>query len=324
VLESVDRPLDPSLVLPAQLPTVVRSATEHPVLMYLARLAPGSRRTMRQSLDTVAAILSSGRTDALTLDWSRLAYQHTAAVRAALAERYAPATANKMLAAIRGVLKEVWRLGQVDADAYQRAADIPPVRGERLLRGRQLSAGELRALFEACARDVTPAGRRDAALLATLYGGGLRRAEAINLDLADYTPADQALVVRGKGNRERLIYLPAGAVTALARWLAVRGTRAGALFVPINRGGRLGWRRLSAQAVLIILRKRASETGIAPCSPHDFRRTAASDLLDAGVDVGVVARVLGHANIATTVRYDRRGEGAKRRAAELLHVPDVR
>jgi site-specific recombinase XerD len=274
-------------------------------------------------LDTVAGLLTGGQADALMLDWGRLGYQHTAAVRAALAERFAPATANKILAALRGVLREAWRLGLTDAEAYQRAADLASVRGERLLRGRQLSAGELRALFQACAADPTPAGRRDAALLASLYGGGLRRAEAVGLDLDAYGLAEQTLTVLGKGNKERLVYLPPGASLALDRWLELRGRSDGPLFLPINKGGRLGWRRLSEQAVLGVLRKRADAAGLAACSPHDLRRTAASDLFDAGVDVGVVRRILGHANVATTLRYDRRGEEAKRRAAAVLHVPIV-
>src|SRR5690242_16523304 len=78
----------------------------HPALVYLARLAPGSRRTMRQALDSIADLLNSGRSDAETLDWASLRYQHTAAVRAILAERHAPATANKMLSALRGVLQK--------------------------------------------------------------------------------------------------------------------------------------------------------------------------------------------------------------------------
>ena len=278
---------------------------------------------MRQSLDTIAGLLTASQADALMLDWSRVGYQHTAAVRAALAERFAPATANKMLAALRGVLREVWRLGQTDAETFQRAADLPSVRGERLLRGRQLSAGELRALFQACTDDPTPAGRRDAALLASLYGGGLRRAEAVSLDLTAYGSAERTLTVLGKGNKQRLVHLPPGTVVALDRWLELRGRSDGPLFLPVNKGGRIGWRRLSEQAVLGVLRKRASEAGVAACSPHDLRRTAASDLFDAGVDVGVVRRILGHANVATTLRYDRRGEEAQRRAAALLHVPIV-
>src|SRR5438477_12880557 len=85
------------------------SADRHPAAVYLASLAPGSRRTMRQALDAVAGLLTSGQATAETLEWAALRYQHTQAVRAALAARYAPATANKTLAALRGVLREAWR-----------------------------------------------------------------------------------------------------------------------------------------------------------------------------------------------------------------------
>src|SRR5438105_10945478 len=119
---------------------------------------------MRGALDLLAGLLG-GEPDALALDWAALRYQHTAAVRAALAARYAPATANKMLAALRGVLREAWRLGYVSAEDYRRAADLAPVRGTTLPRGRALTVGELRALFAAVAEDVRPATRaRDASL----------------------------------------------------------------------------------------------------------------------------------------------------------------
>lgn len=88
----------------------------HPVAVYLARLAPGSRRTTRQALDVVAGLLTEGRADALTLPWPQLRYQHTQALRSRLAERYQPATVNKTLAALRGVLKEAWRLDLMKAE----------------------------------------------------------------------------------------------------------------------------------------------------------------------------------------------------------------
>jgi len=148
---------------------------ESPAAVYLAHLAAGSRRTMRTALETMATLLSSGRAGALTLAWGRVSYQHTAALRSLLAERYAPATANKMLAALRGVLKEAWRLEQMSAEEYRRAADLAPVSGTRPLRGRALDPAEVGALFRACTADTTAAGARDAALLAVLYALGLRR-----------------------------------------------------------------------------------------------------------------------------------------------------
>src|SRR2546425_5526005 len=71
---------------------------QRPARVYLARLGEGSRRTIRTALDTLAGLLTSGRCNADTLEWARLRYQHTAALRAVLLERYQPATANKHLA----------------------------------------------------------------------------------------------------------------------------------------------------------------------------------------------------------------------------------
>jgi len=300
-------------------------ADRHPAAVYVAGLAPGSRRTMRQALDVVAGIVTSGQATAETLDWSRLQYQHTQAVRAVLAARYAPATANKMLAGLRGVLREAWRLGYVSAEEYHRAADLPPVRGSTLPRGRALTPGELRALFAAVAEDARPATRaRDAALLAVLYGAGVRRAEAVALDMADYDAETGALTVRrGKGNKARVMYATNGASEALGAWLAVRGAEPGPLFVPVDKAGRIVLRRLASESVFDRLQALAWRAGISRFSPHDMRRSFISDLLDNGTDLAVVQAMAGHANPATTARYDRRGERAKQRAAGLLVVPYV-
>ncbi len=151
LLESSRMPDSRLQALPDDLiPTPVGDLTRHPVAVYLARLAPGSRRSQRAALETMAGILTTGRLGIDELPWHRLGYQHTQALRAALAERFSPATANRHLAALRGVLREAWRLGLMSAEDLQRSIDLPAVRGERLPRGRALSRGELRALFESC------------------------------------------------------------------------------------------------------------------------------------------------------------------------------
>jgi len=101
----------------------------------------------------------------------------------------------------------------------------------------------------------------------------------------------------------------------------VRGTEPGPLFVPVNKGGRMELRPLSDQAVFLAVNKRAEQAGVDALSPHDFRRTFVSDLLDAGADIATVQKLAGHASVNTTARYDRRGDAAKRKAVALLHVP---
>jgi hypothetical protein len=120
-----------------------------PAAVYLAQLKQSSRRPQKQALDLVASLLTSGAADCLTLDWSAVCYQHTAAVRGRLLDRYAPATANRILSALRGVLEQAWLLGQMSAEDYYRAARLSPVVGETLPAGRELSAEEIASLEEA-------------------------------------------------------------------------------------------------------------------------------------------------------------------------------
>ena len=309
-------------ILPAVPDDPLTDPSRHPVAVYLARLAPGSRRSQGAALETMARLLTTDRLGAEVLPWHMLRYQHTQALRAALADRYSPATANRHLAAFRGVLKEVWRLGQMSAEDLHRAIDLPSVRGERLPRGRGLSRGELRSLFDSCRRGK-PADARDAALLAVLYAAGLRRSEVVALDFADYDQESGAITVRGKGNKERVAYIDNGAADAMRGWLSARGGEPGPLFVPITQTGDLVIRRMTDQAIYSILQTRAKKAKVKEFSPHDLRRSCVSDLLDAGVDISVVQRFVGHANVTTTARYDRRGEQAKKKAAKSLHVPFV-
>lgn len=295
---------------------------QHPAVVYLKRLAPGSQPTMRNALQVTAELLTAGRCDWRTMPWRLLGPQHTKALRAELAYRYAPATANKMLAAVRGVLRECWELGQMSGEQYQRAAAVRSVKGERLLRGRALTAGELRSLFTVCKADRSPAGARDGALLAVLYGSGLRRSEAVALDVADYGEEQESLTIRaGKGNKQRVCYMASGQGRLIDAWLQVRGTSPGALFCAVTKGGKITSRRISDRAVLYIVMRRAKQAGVSHFSPHDLRRTMIGDLLDAGADISTVQKLAGHANVQTTTRYDRRGEATKKRAAKMLHIP---
>ena len=306
-----------------QLEVVERQpADRNPAAVYLAGLRAGpGRATMKQALDTIARLASNDQADAMTFPWPGLRFQHTAAIRSKLADRYAPATTNKMLCALRGTLRSAWRLGQMSAEDYHKAADLKAVRGQTVPAGRELVGGEIAALLQACETDASAAGARDAALIALLYATGLRRDEAIGLDLEDYDQQAGKLLVRGKGGKERNVYAASGAADALRDWICVRGAEFGPLFWPVSKGGRLQPRRMTAQALYAMLQRRGRQAGVQHFSCHDLRRTFVGDLLDRGADITTVAKMAGHANVQTTARYDRRPEEAKRKASELLHIP---
>ncbi|MBL8196540.1 MAG: tyrosine-type recombinase/integrase [Blastocatellia bacterium] len=302
----------PSLVSKANL-------SNHPVAVYLSRLAKGSRRTMMGALSKIAELATQGKMDVWSFEWPALRYQHTQAIRTRLAEIHAVNTANKMLAALRGVLEEAWRLGLIPAEEYRRASDLKAIRGKSLPKGRALTQQELALLFDHCQNDPKLSGLRDGAMLALLYFCGLRRSELVALDLEHYQLADSKLEIRsGKGNKDRIVYLNQIAETKLSSWLMVRGNRGGPLFIRIDKAEKLMWQRLTDQAVMSILAKRAIDAEVSAFSPHDLRRTFISDLLDNGVDISTVQQLAGHSNVSTTARYDRRGEVAKKKAVERL------
>ena len=239
-------------------------------------------------------------------------------------ERYSPASTNKMLAALRGVLRESWRLGFMDAETFHRAIDIKTVKGTTLPKGRSVGSGEMGALVTECYADSSPGGVRDAAILALLYAAGLRRSEVVALDLAHYDTENGGLkIVASKGNKARTVYLGNGAKAAMTLWITVRGDEPGPLLYRIRKGGKIVAQRLTDQAIWVILEKRTLASKVKPFTPHDLRRTFAGEMLDAGVDLVTVQHLMGHASPVTTSRYDRRDEQTKMEAATKIHFPMV-
>lgn len=288
-----------------------------PVAVYLGRLAPGSRRAMAQVLRVIAGWL--GGTAAST-QWHELRYAHTQAIRLRLASSYSPASANKAIAALKGVLREAFRLQLMEAENYHRAVDIERVRGSRLPHGRALESHEVEVLFRACDPD-TNQGCRDAAVLALCVGCGLRRSEVVGLRFEDLDQATLTITILGKGNKQRSIPVSTGCSALLNRWLLRRGARPGALLHAVNKADNIEPRQLSSDAVFAILKRLTRAVSISGASPHSCRRYFVSELLDRGVDIASVATLAGHANVATTAIYDRRGDQTRRRAVELLAIP---
>ncbi|MCH8883930.1 MAG: tyrosine-type recombinase/integrase, partial [SAR324 cluster bacterium] len=294
----------------------------NPAVVYLASLGPGSRRAMRQALGVISELLTGTKAEPLQVPWWNVQYQHSQAIRSLLMENYSPASTNKMLAALRGVLRESWRLGFMDAETFHRAIDIKTVKGNAIPKGRSVGSGEINALVEVCFADPPPAGVRDAAILALLYAAGLRRSEVVVLDLADYDSETGSLkILASKGNKARTVYLGNGAKAAMTGWINIRGDKAGPLLHRIRKGGKIIPERLTDQAIWVILEKRFKQAKVKPFTPHDLRRTFAGEMLDAGVDLVTVQKLMGHASPVTTSRYDRRNEKTKMEAATKIHFP---
>ncbi len=297
-------------------PVADRRAEVHPVDALLDRLAPGSRRAFRVSLNGISRFLSDGKVEAENFDWASLRYPDAIRIREFLGQHYSVNAANFGISAFRVVMKESWRLGLIGTNDYQRVIDIARFRGSNEDAGRALSKEELAALFDACLEDPSPAGTRDAAMMAVLYGAGLRRAEMCGLTVWDYRVGE--LKVNGKGQKLRMAYLSDGLRLLVEGWLSVRGGSGTAMFVAISKGGCLGTSPLDGRSVAVILNKRAKQAGVAHFAAHDLRRTFATHLLENGVDVLTLRNLMGHSSVTTTQSYDKRGEEAKREAASLL------
>lgn len=163
---------------------------------------------------------------------------------------------------------------------------------------------------------------RDRALFSLMLGGGLRRAEAVSLKRSDIDQGDAVVTVLGKGGKVRRVPMSRAVASAVESWLALLPPEYKSVFPLVSRSGRfLADRSISGAAVAELLRRRTAGTGIAAVKPHDLRRTCASDCLEAEVDVLALQRLLGHASANTTLRYDLRGEKARRAAVEAVYVP---
>jgi integrase/recombinase XerD len=244
-----------------------------PVQRYLDGLAPGSRRTLRQALDRIASLLTRGKARAETLAWHKLRPRNLVALTEQLKKTYSAATTNKMLSAFRGVMREAMGLGLLDEKDFAKMAALPSVKNQRVPSGRTLTGPEVKSLFRACMNATGAASCRDAALVALLFGGGLRRSEAVALQIGDYEQSSGLVRVSAGEGKARVVRAEGRTRGALEAWLDVRGKARGAFLCPVDKAGRVHVRHMTDQAVLYIVRRLAEQAGIKRFSPHDLRRT---------------------------------------------------
>lgn len=153
------------------------------------------------------------------------------------------------------------------------------------------SATELERIREACETD------RELALVHFLYATGVRVSECASIDISDVDFGTLEIIVLGKGNKERKVYLSEVSAMYLKKYLATREDQSPALFV-----GRKG-RRLGKTGIEVAVKKIGQRAGVENVHPHRFRRTLATQLLNRGMDIVSVAEILGHADLRTTQIY---------------------
>lgn len=211
----------------------------------------------------------------------------------------APNTLYQALTTVRSFLRWAHQEGYLLVDPSRNLAIARPPAPFRPL----LTQEQVRRLLESPRRD-TPLGLRDSALLEILYGTGVRRGEAANLDLADLDLRGSALLVRrGKGARDRMLPLGAHLVEVLERYLTEARPRllsrpGEAALLLSAHGARLDIRLLHQR-----VQHHGRRVGLVGVSPHRLRYAFASHLMENGAELAVLQVLLGHAGIQTTQGY---------------------
>lgn len=306
--------------------TTVLPDDRHPLTAYLRGLGTEtSRKVGLQTAHAVARIMSQGMCDARTLAWGSVTASDAAELRALLVTKYAVNTGNRMLGTFRRIMTEAAELDQVLEGELRRIfRQAKNIRGKTLPAGRAIPLADVRALFDSSAGD-TPLKIRDAAILGLFFATGLRCSELFFLDVADAERDGAGLTIRvrrGKGRKQRLAFvLEARSLALVERWLTARGPGSGPLFLALTKWNvPIVGRRLSCTSLRLIVRHYSEAAGLGRAAPHDLRRTFATELRRAGVDLELIRDLLGHESLETTQRYLRRDEDEVRAGAARLKL----
>ncbi len=245
------------------------------------------------------------------------AIEHTQ-IRAYLGTLYdrglSKASAARALAAIRSWFKWLARAGLIEQNA---ASLVATPRLPRHL-PRVPSIEQMNRVVDSVGDDAASWPARDKAILELLYGCGIRNAELTALDLDDIHWANEAILVRGKGQKQRYVPLGDAAALALRAYLAERSallaaadsakrTTTPALFVNLQLRGLSkpgGQARLTTRSVGRIVKRIAILRGLSSeVHPHTLRHAFGTHLLEEGADLRATQELLGHERLSTTQRY---------------------
>lgn len=307
-----------------------------------------SRKAVRARLNRIARWFHYD--DAEHCDWQLMRYEHIADFVEYL-KTYdgAPAThqkkekgltssaINTYIYAIKAVFKKAWELGQVSDHELMRIRSFKVIRNYEIPTGRAMNRSETRALLDSCDDDA-PQDIRDRAILMLMIGNGIRRAEVTAILMKNINIEAGEIKLIGKGRKERMVFMTPRVLAAVKNWLNTRQSLpvkersddtedANYLFCRFTRHHKsiVTSKPLDPTSVWRILNDHKDEVkdelpSITDLSCHDCRRTFATGLFDNGVDISVIRNLMGHSNIATTAKYDKRGTNAMRRAMGTVEI----
>lgn len=183
-----------------------------------------------------------------------------------------------------------------------------------------LSVKEIDEIIETVSTEDS-LGRRNRTILETLYGCGLRVSELVSLEISKINLEEQYVIVAGKGNKERLVPLSPVAAELIGEYLkerGIHGIRKGdenILFLNVKGA------KMTRQMIFTIIRKHAALAGITrKISPHTFRHSFATHLLEGGANLRAIQQMLGHVSLGTTEIYLHL-DTSKIRSEILMHHP---
>lgn len=268
-------------------------------------------RAYRRELENFAAWMLAQYPD---LEAAGIEHTQIRAYLGSLYERgLSKPSAARALAAIRSWFKWLARAGHVEQNAASLVAT--PKLPKRL--PRVPSIEQMNHVVDTVRDDAASWPARDRAILELLYGCGIRNAELVGLNLQDIHWANEAILVRGKGQKQRYVPLGDAAAEAVRAYLAERSARLAAaapdsaattpaLFVNLHLRGlaKGGQARLTTRSVGRIVKRIAILRGLSvDVHPHTLRHAFGTHLLEEGADLRAIQELLGHERLSTTQRY---------------------
>ena len=278
-------------------------------LRTVRRLAAKSLVDKRSTLKRVAVNMAQLHPD--TPLWKLTLEDYVRWVNEQREAGYSARSLNKDLSHLRGLLDYAWRSGRSDRNVLD-GFQLQDARRKQVPRA--LSIEQARQLVEACPAH-TPLQRRNRLIVLLLYGCGLRTAELCQLDVGDIDLERQEVVVRkGKGDRSRRIPVPDAVWTPILAYLAERKGRRGALLRTFEKRVRIAAREVCDVVHDLGL---AAELNVS-VMPKTLRHSFATHLMDRGVDLAVIASLMGHRSPQETGVYLHRLPGRQEAAVKLL------